>query len=449
MTNIGSDQSASTASARVAIVVPCFPKLSETFVVSKFLGLLDRGWDVHVVCGESDRAEWDRCAALKSRPELRRRVHTAWPHRPHWLAALLVPLALVNAGLRHPRATRRYVRLGLRRFGLGLARHFYLDEPLISQAPNLIHFEFGSLAVGRMYLKELLDCKTIVSFRGFDLNCVGLDNPDYYREVWEEADALHLLGGDLWRCAQRRHCPSDKPRALVTPAIDLDFFDPGARQHTAVAGTPERPLHILSVGRLEWKKGYDYALEAVKLLQDSGVTYSYRIIGDGEYLESVSFAKHQLRLSGVELLGARPRAEVRDQMLTADIFLHAAVSEGFCNAVVEAAAMRLPVVSSDAGGLSENVVDGETGFVVPRRDANALCEKMALLASHPQVRQALGQAGRERARTQFRLEQQISAFNQLYQRVISLGDATDADRNRLTSTSHTHIKQSCLDEPSN
>jgi colanic acid/amylovoran biosynthesis glycosyltransferase len=326
--------------------------------------------------------------------------------------------------------TWRYMSLGLRRFGLGVVRHFYLDEPLISQVPKLIHFEFGSLAVGRMYLKELLGCKTIVSFRGSDLNCVGLDNPDYYKEVWEKADALHLLGGDLWRRAQRRNCPSDKPRALIAPAIDLDFFDPGARQHTAVAGSPERPLRILSVGRLEWKKGYDYALEAVKLLKDSGVNYSYRIIGHGEYLESVSFTKHQLRLSGVELLGARPRSEVRTQMLTADVFLHAAVCEGFCNAVIEAAAMRLPVVSSDADGLSENVIDGETGFVVPRRDANALCEKIALLASRPQLRQALGQAGRERARTHFRLEQQISAFNQLYERVISLGDAPAADRNR-------------------
>ena len=107
----------------------------------------------------------------------------------------------------------------------------------------------------------------------------------------------------------------------------------------------------------------------MKLLADQGLHCEYRIVGDGDYLGAIGFARHQLGLESlVQLLGALGQPEVRDQMLWADVFLHAAVSEGFCNAVIEAQAMMLPVVCSDAGGLSENVVDGETGFVVPRRD---------------------------------------------------------------------------------
>jgi hypothetical protein len=55
---------------------------------------------------------------------------------------------------------------GWARFGWNILRQFYLDLPLIRLGPDIIHFEFGSLAVGRTHLKELLDAKLSVSFRG-------------------------------------------------------------------------------------------------------------------------------------------------------------------------------------------------------------------------------------------------------------------------------------------
>jgi colanic acid/amylovoran biosynthesis glycosyltransferase len=402
----------------IALVVPSFPKLSETFIVGKFLGLLDRGWDVHVVCGRSDPAEWMRFPELQ-RPCLRARVHVGWPHRPRSLAAALYPAALLRCWKDNPAATRRYLRQGLRRFGASIFRWLYLDAELIRLRPALIHVEFGALAVDRMHLKELLGCKVIVSFRGYDLNYVGLTDPAFYQSVWEKADAVHLLGEDLWRRAQRRGCPPDLRHALIPPAIDPDFFDPGERQHVDVAGTPARPLRILSVGRLDWTKGYEFALQAVKRLVDQGVHCEYVIVGDGEYLEPIAFARHQLGLEHVvRLLGAQDRSQVKAQMLQADVFLHAAVSEGFCNAVMEAQAMMVPVVCSDAGGLGENVVDGETGFVVPRRDPDALAEKLIALARDPDLRQRFGEAGRARVCSRFRLDQQIDAFDQLYRQVL-------------------------------
>lgn len=81
--------------------------------------------------------------------------------------------------------------------------------------------------------------------------------------------------------------------------------------------------------------------------------------------------------------------------------------------------MSLPVVCSDAGGLPENVADGETGFVIPRRDPQALAAKLAQLASDPGLRQRMGQAGRERVLRSFKLQEQIAAFEQLYQELLA------------------------------
>jgi glycosyltransferase involved in cell wall biosynthesis len=252
------------------------------------------------------------------------------------------------------------------------------------------------------------------------LNYVGLEEPDYFREVWETSDALHLLGNDLWRRALRRGCPPQKLHALIAPAIDTEFFDPANRVAGNNDGSPARPVRILSVGRLNWKKGYEHAIYAARLLRNLGVHSEYCIIGQGSYLEAAAFARHQLGVqSEVHFLGALPPSEVREHMRAADILLHAAVSEGFCNVVLEAQAMGLPVVCSDADGLPENVVDGETGFVVPRRSPQALAEKLAVLAHDPALRQRMGRAGRKRVLDRFRLDDQIEAFDQLYRSVLT------------------------------
>jgi colanic acid/amylovoran biosynthesis glycosyltransferase len=423
---------------RIVLVVAAFPRLSETFIVSKFLGLLDRGLDLHVVCQGSDPQEYARFPQLQSRPGRLRRVRVSWPARPRWLAACLIPAALIRCLIRNPAGTSRYLRRGWRQFRVDTLRQLYLESELIAGRPGLIHFEFGPLAVGRTLLKEALGCRMVVSFRGYDLNYVGLDREEYYRDVWESADALHLLGEDLWRRAQGRGCPSDKPHALISPAIDTDFFRPGDRERAEVVGTPERPLRLLSVGRLEWKKGYEYALQAVRLLINRQIHCDYRIIGEGSYVEWVTLARHQLGLEEVvQLQGAQSRDEVREQHRWADVFLHAAVSEGFCNAVLEAQAMRLPVVCTDADGLAENVLDGVTGWVVPRRNPQAIADKLCALALDPALRDRMGCAGRERVVARFGLADQIAAFEALYRRLLAQRDSEEERRSHAGQFSRT------------
>ncbi|MFQ5568393.1 MAG: glycosyltransferase [Rhodothermales bacterium] len=412
---------------RIVLVIPSFPKLSETFIVSKFLGLLELGWDVHVVCNSSDPTEWKHVAALQERHDVRRRVHVTWPVYPKWKPALNAPIRLAGTFVRQPRTVRRYLTDGAKRSLYRASRDIYLDAQLIALQPDLVHFEFGALAVGRMHIKQRLGCKVIVSFRGYDINYVGLDQPEYYREVWETADALHLLGEDLWQRALRRGCPATKPHALIPPAIDVRYFDPGERVYDEEVGSENRPLRILSVGRLEWAKGYEYALEAVSLLLQRGMVCEYTIVGDGRLFEAVAFARYQLGIEDlVHIAGARDRVSTKAYMKRSDVLLHPSVAEGFSNAALEAQAMQVPVVCSDAGGLPENVVDGETGFVAPRRDPEALADKLALLASDPLLREKMGRAGRKRIKEHFQIEDQIERFSRLYSTVLGSSAVSNA-----------------------
>jgi len=397
---------------RVALVVPVFPARSETFIVAKAVGLIDAGWDVHIVCQKRDEALFAELPPHAS-ASLRGRVHVTWPHRPRWRAALLAPLALARCLVLAPARTRRYLSRG------GTLRRLYLDAELICLGPALIHFEFGALAVGRMDLGTLLGAATVVSFRGYDLSFVGLEDPSHYAEVWHRATAVHVLGEYLWKRARARGCPESKLHALISPAIDAQFFDPGPRDHAVQAGSAARPLRILSVGRLDWRKGYEYALEAVRALEDRGVRCEYHIIGAGEFHTATAYARYQLGLTDVvTLLGAKPPSDIREEMRWADVFLHAAVSEGFGNSVLEAQAMMLPVVCTRAGGLPENVVDSETGLTAPSRDPNALADALARLAGDPALRARMGAAGRARVASKFRLADQAAAFGALYERAL-------------------------------
>lgn len=407
------------AKQRLVLVVPAFPRYSETFIVTKFLGLIQRGWDVHIVCSKLVERDWLKFPQLAADSSLKQRIHVCYPQRPKWLALLLFIPALARAILTKPVQTFEYFRKGLPRFKWGIFKHFYLDLELICLSPGLVHFEFGALAVGRTYLKGLLNAKLTVSFRGYDLNFAGLDTPGYYDEVWRTADAAHFLGRDLWLRAQRRGCPGDFPHVFIPPALDLAKFAEFDPKPLEKVGTPSRPLRVLSVGRLEWKKGYEFALQAVKLLFDESIEFEYRVVGDGEYKHALYFARRQLGLeNAVSFLGAIPHERVLSHLAWADIFLHAAVSEGFCNAVLEAQAAGLPVVCSDADGLAENVADGLAGFVVPRRSPSALAEKIALLTQDAPLRQSLGSAGQMRVKDQFGIEQQLLSIESFYQKIL-------------------------------
>ena len=277
---------------RIVLSVIHFPRYSESFIVNKFVGLLDQGLDVRLVCSASNFGEWRRLySSIGNYKRIWSRIYESWPQEPVWLAALLLPFIFIKCFLINPKGTWRYLSKGKALFPGKLLRNFYSDAVYIALKPDVLHFEFGTLAVGRMHLKEILECRVFVSFRGYDLNYVGLNKPDYYRDVFEQADMIHLLGEDLWKRAQRRGCSPEKKHVLISPAIDPSLFQ---IDENRIA--PNGKIRIISVGRLEWKKGYEYALQAIRSLRDQGIDCEYKIIGDGKYLESLSFIRSILGL---------------------------------------------------------------------------------------------------------------------------------------------------------
>lgn len=293
-------------------------------------------------------------------------------------------------------------------------REYMHFAPIVKINPDIVHFEFGTLAHSLQNIKDYIDCKASVSFRGYDMNHVGIEEPTYYSKVWNVFDGFHFLGSDLKRRAENRGYNHNRGiEALIAPAVNTALFKPQAKKKEV-----REKVTIVSTGRLIWKKGYEYGIRAVHLLKQRGIPVEYRIIGNGPYEDALIYTIHELGLRNeVHLLGRKNKEEIAEELNNADVFLHPAISEGFCNAVIEAQAMGVPVIASDAGGLPENIADEETGFIVPMWDVEAIADKVTWLWNNQAATVTMGAAGIERVKKNFTAENQIKQFTDFYQRV--------------------------------
>jgi colanic acid/amylovoran biosynthesis glycosyltransferase len=231
------------------------------------------------------------------------------------------------------------------------------------------------------------------------------------------------VSNELWQIAQQRGCPPDKPHSVIHAGVDPTFFDPTLFDpESQVHGDLEHsePIQLITVGRLEWEKGHEYALMALKEVIDTGVEARFTIVGAGEYRDPLQLCVDDLGLGPyVTFLGGVAPSRVAQELATADIAVHASLAEGICNAALEAQAMQVPVACFAAPGMSEAVEDGVTGLVVPRRDHRALADAIIRLARDPELRQKMGQAGRKRVVDLFGLDRQLDEIVSFYEEVAS------------------------------
>ena len=128
------------------------------------------------------------------------------------------------------------------------------------------------------------------------------------------------------------------------------------------------------------------------------------------------YSIYQLGLTkNVMLTGQISPVEVKNEMEWADIYIQPSIQEGFCNAVLEAQAMGLLCIVTDADGLSENVLDGKTGWVVPKRSPEELSKKIINILTMDDDRlNQIRKYAAKRVINEFNLEFQSQLFRDFY-----------------------------------
>jgi colanic acid/amylovoran biosynthesis glycosyltransferase len=255
----------------------------------------------------------------------------------------------------------------------------------------------------------------VVSCRGAQVN-VAPWNPDRAAlrdglpAAFDRVDAVHCVS-DAIRDEAAQHGLDPAKATVIRPAVDLTRFTP--------SDPPGGPTaRLVSVGRLQWRKGYEYALLALRRLLDRGLDVAYEIVGEEADGLATRHAVHDLGLvDHVTLTPPQGREAVAERLAAADLLLLPSLSEGIANAALEAMACARPVVVTDCGGMVEAVTDGVEGRVVPVRDAEALAEATAAVLADPTAAVAMGRAGRAKVEAAHDLQDQVSAFADLFGRV--------------------------------
>jgi len=171
-------------------------------------------------------------------------------------------------------------------------------------------------------------------------------------------------------------------------------------------------FHLLQLGRMVPRKGIDNVIRALARLRGShGVNARLCVVGGnlsggsasdlGELDRLMRVAEDEQVADFVQFTGCRERGVLSRYYSAADVFVTTPWYEPFGITPIEAMACRRPVIGSDTGGIKYTVVDGETGYLVPPKDADALAAKLAILANNRQLAARMGWAGAMRARNLF------------------------------------------------
>lgn len=291
---------------------------------------------------------------------------------------------------------------------------------LESREPSLLHTHFGVNTGPALALARSLDLPLVVTFHGMDITVVR-PSPRHRRErerLFRRASRVIAVSRFIAGRLLEAGCPEEK---LVVHyiGVDTERFSPGDPSQRA-------PARILAVGRLVPKKGLIHLLRAMPRVRAEVPDAELLIAGDGPLREELERRSRELG-ADARFLGVRTPEEVRDLMRTATVFCAPFVvapsgnAEGLGLTQVEAQACGLPVVTSPSGGSVEALVHGETGFVSPAGDEEALADHLLRLLTDPERAARFSRAAREHALRAFDLRTQSRRLEEIYDEVVSGG----------------------------
>jgi glycosyltransferase involved in cell wall biosynthesis len=384
----------------IGIVLPNTPAYSETFFNNKIKGLQNHGYTILLFVNSNSKST--NIKNINVAPNLSRNK----------IVTFLVSFkCFLQCVLFHFSATKKIFLLNKKdNFSIvDNLKNIVSNSHILSQKLDWLHFGYGTMAIGRENVAQAIGAKMAVSFRGFDHYVYPIKHKNCYKKLFSKEVKYHILSSGMKDSLVQQNVNSDKI-IKITPAIDLNLFD------SKTTNTNTQTINFVTISRLHWIKGIEYTLEALSILKQKNINFHYTIIGDGIEKERLQFAVYQLGLiDNVTFAGKLSSMEIKTKLEKSNLYIQYSMQEGFCNAVLEAQAMGKICIVSNAEGLSENVINNETGFVVEKRKPLHLANKIIEVLNMPEFdKNKISSQAIHRVKNQFSLENQIEQFITFY-----------------------------------
>lgn len=399
---------------KIAFFLNEFPVLSQTFVLNQIESIARSGHEVHVY---AKRRSKDRSDALSAslNPEVKVIYLYAHSRQTHKRVISVFSRLLSELSLKKIMHTFNFVS----------AREWLLGMEHISAVHgngryDVVHCQFATLwsVVGPLLSTGVISGKLLVSVRGYDITVSENYEKWSYQKLFEKADLLLPVSKSLGKHLKNLGCDDDKIRVLHS-GVEIESFVPKS------FAPIRQPVKLVSVGRLVEKKGFKFAIQAIRLLVEQGLRCEYTLIGDGPLKKDLeAYVLENGLAESVFLKGACDHDTVKQTMSSADIYLAPCITaksgdqEGIPNVLKEAMLLEVPVIATRHSGIPELVSDKVSGFLADEKDVVGIveCVNKLLGMSNPD-RLAMVQAARKHVEENFDTKKISVQLEALYREV--------------------------------
>ena len=289
---------------------------------------------------------------------------------------------------------------------------------------SLIHAHFGTRGYYGLPLARKSRLPYLVTFYGYDVSAVPGKRGwrERYRILFDEATLFLTEGPHLKNCLIELGCPEEK---VVVHHLGVDPEKIPFKERK-----PEKTIRILMAGGFVEKKGIHLGIRAFDKLKERDtelwVVGWYRkdeprhARGASLIFSAFKEAKKKDKIKFLGYLSYQEYMRVLEKchiLLAPSLTASDGDTEGGAPVVLlDAMASGMPVVSTLHADIPEVVVDGETGFLVPEKDVDALVEALERMVNNPSLWKKMGRKGRQRIEKEFNVNIQAERLERIYDR---------------------------------
>ncbi|MES2354879.1 MAG: glycosyltransferase family 1 protein [Pseudomonadota bacterium] len=303
---------------------------------------------------------------------------------------------------------------------------------------HIVHANFFMSGIAAMRMKRELGIPFVITFHALGRVrrlCQGAADSFPDSRFTIEERLMSAADRIIAECEQDKEdmvqlYGADKRKIDLVPCgFDPEEFWPVPVNARKQLGFKEEEFIVLQLGRMVPRKGVDNVIRGIAILKKKwGITARLVIVGGNssepdprvtpEIGSLRKLAEEEEVASQVTFTGQRTRAVLRYFYSASNVFVTTPWYEPFGITPIEAMACGTPVIGSLVGGIKHTVVDGETGYLIPPNDPDAIAERLAHLYRNKDVAQRLGQAGLKRANHLFTWRNVTKKIADVYENVV-------------------------------
>ncbi|MFA6982155.1 MAG: glycosyltransferase family 4 protein [Patescibacteria group bacterium] len=396
---------------KVLIFVPEFPRLTETFIEREISKLVSLG-DLDITVFSLKKATGALSSNLSERVVYR---------TPGVIDALM---GIFHFAFSHPGRVVRALALiyGKDKMNIFARKAYFLKAfgyaRLFGEySPDHIHAHFLSWpSTIAMVSATLMDVPYSISAHARDVMVDGTLVPAKVKT----AKFISICNKFAWRsCIDQSGLKNPQNVYQQYHGVDVSKLPVDSKTID-----PTRKPYILVVSRLVEKKGLVYIIEASKILKDRGIEHEVHIAGPGPLYEELMGKIKQLGVVDTVFMHGDGKGlswnEIVEQYKITDIFALPSINtgagdaDGVPNVVIEASLCKIPVVTTDAGSITDLIEHEKTGLLVKQADSEDLANALERLISDKELRKTLGENAHQKAREMFDLNRNTSELQKLF-----------------------------------